>query len=507
MSDLVARFQQLLADTRSGENADTVSLVINLLAPTTAEVLKLCTIPDQFNAELICVLVPALGVEDSARLIEEFSTLSIVTPSEEHWAVHDKVRQQIFRSWLQPERRAEFTTASVRLAAHFARLAETSTGAQRETARRRHMFHLFGADADAGFAEFERLERKARHELRFAECAALIRLIYQYDPVLTREQRLWLAYHDGKLAIDQRNWERAELLLGQIIATDGVAPKLGAVARVRLGLVYGERREWTRAVMVLEQALGMARSNEDCAEILPRILRELGNAYRETARLDLAYLHLQESISVAESQQAWASLGNAYNSVGTLHLKQREAREAIQAFEQSLANLDKARDVFRSGQVLNNLGIAYAELGEWQDSERYYERSLDVRKRAGDSSGQATVLNNLAHVRANQGDLAEAIATTREAVAIFETMRDPHNAVQAQVNLGRYMWRAGKRAEARQALTEAASTYSRLGRENDAAHVQQDLASLDEKKGLPWWAWLAVVVAFAIIVLSVASST
>ena len=72
---------------------------------------------------------------------------------------------------------------------------------------------------------------------------------------------------------------------------------------------------------------------------------------------------LKESASLAAMRQGWSTYAIAYNSLGRLYLKQREARQAITAFQTALEKLEEAKDVLRASQVYNNIGLAYADLG------------------------------------------------------------------------------------------------------------------------------------------------
>ena len=265
------------------------------------------------------------------------------------------------------------------------------------------MYHLLGSDQDAGFEEFERLCRRARHQFRLTECAGLIRLVHDYDPVLTAEHAASLTYHEGKLASDQRAWKQAEKLFTCLVQPSAASSRLCAKAHVRLGYVSAEQGKHQEAIDSYLRAREIAESDGEAAEILPRILHELGAVHRDMGDIEAAEQLLKQSASLAAMRQGWSTYAIAYNSLGRLYLKQREARQAITAFQTALEKLEEAKDVLRASQVYNNIGLAYADLGDWQDSESWFLKSLDIKRLSGDVFEQALALNNLSRVYANQG--------------------------------------------------------------------------------------------------------
>lgn len=504
MVDLVAEFQRL-ADVGADQPGEQTNLLLNTLSPVLARRIRLCAIPHQFDAELLAVLEPEIAREEAQRLCEEVARFSVVTAAGDQWAIHDSARGEIFASWLAPAHRPEFTYTSRRLADHFRQQAAGLGGAERETALRQYMYHLLGSDVDAGYAEFARLVRKARHELRFSECAALIRLADDYRPLFSREQQLWLRYYEGKLALDERNWALAPSILNEVAGAGDLPPKLAIAVRLRLAQIGTEARNWESAVPVLEEALSISSTAPHHTDLHARALCELGIAYRELGRYEDARKILLASIDHATRESAWASLATAFDSAGLLHLKQQKPREAIEAFRESLDYLEKANDVFRSADVHDHLGVAYAQLGEWSDSEKHHEQSLRIAHQAGDNFGRAAALNNLARVHASQGKLVEAVDAVKEAVGIFDALKDPYAAAQARQNLGKYLLRAGDRDAGRQSLLDSASAFDALGKRNEGENVRRDIANLEDP-GLPWWAWVAIAVAGLFVLLVTAGA-
>ena len=351
---------------------DSAELLLEVMDARAAKLLRLCAIPHRFDADVLEALAPGFERSEVETRCEDFSRLSFVSAYADGWGLHDGVRQHFFSQWLKPRFAEEFAAASRRLVEFFEKRIKDSQGEAAETARWRRMFHLIGAHKESGFREFELLLRRARHNRSYGvlrqagiqqlvgrpavdECSQLVRLVHEYDGFLGPRCRLWLAYHEAKLSADLRDLERAETGYKEVLNDPDSSPEQRSAAFVRLGYVYNERRNWDDAIQCYERGLVLAESTESMRHTLPRILQDLGAAYRDKGDLERAEVLLKRSVELAQEQDNLSSLALAYNSLGTLALKRRDVAAAVAAFEKSLDALVRNKDVFRTAQVHNNL--------------------------------------------------------------------------------------------------------------------------------------------------------
>src|SRR5207249_10629346 len=103
------------------------------------------------------------------------------------------------------------------------------------------MFYVIGASRAEGLTECERLCRQRREEMRLGQCETLIKLVHEYDRVLNPFEKAILAYHEGKLAADRRQWSTAEELYNRVLATEGVSTQLQVKTLCRLGMNNDEQ--------------------------------------------------------------------------------------------------------------------------------------------------------------------------------------------------------------------------------------------------------------------------
>ena len=492
-------FARQLESSAADPIARAVTMTDSLVGAELGQSLRLCALPHEFDATILRVMMPQLSAEEARQRVETFAELSVVQSNSAAHAIHDSWRRELLRWWLRDEQRDTFAAASLALAGHFARERDASSGTQAEKALRQHMYHLLGADQGAGFTEFESLCRRARHDWRFAECAALIRLVHDYDDVLVPARRAALAYHEGKLAADLRNWAKAANVFSELATNPDADLAYRINAFVRLGNSQRNLGQTALAIISLERALQLATSPQG-TEHRWRVLQELGDACREAGQLALAEKMLKGALLAAESSRS-ADLAGLQTSLGLLYRRQREPAAAVAALTKSLELLVASGDVFRPAQVYNNLGLARRDLREWLEAEAAFTESLKLKKKAGDLSGQANVLQNLGLVHAQQGHLTQAISAATEAARLFESQGDLRLAGVVNEALASYNERSGNGAVSRAHLEKARALFESAGDLSGVARVQAALAPA--RHWLPWWAWLFIAVTALLLVAGI----
>ena len=123
-------------DCGTGYTEASAELLLEVMDPGAAKLLRLCAIPHQFDADIVHTLAPRLDRAEIQQRCEEFARLSFVCADADGWALHDGVRRHFFSQWLMPQSAEEFASASRRLAAFFKERARRSQGEPAETARR-----------------------------------------------------------------------------------------------------------------------------------------------------------------------------------------------------------------------------------------------------------------------------------------------------------------------------------------------------------------------------------
>ncbi|SRR6266545_1943583 len=508
MDKRLEEFQQLLNELSAKGSGGAVDLLLKQMDPDEARCLRLCAIPHEFDVSILRTLAPELSDAQANKYFDAFSKLSLIAKRNESLAMHEESRRYLFDQWLEPGRQAEFGAASRRLTEYFAAQATqlqtitaTETSDVVERAMRNRMFHLIGASRAEGLAEFERICRQRREEMRLGTCETLIKLVHEYDGVLQPVEAATVAYHEGKLPADRQQWKTAEELFSRVLATEGVSTQLKVKTLCRLGIISDAQRRWAAAIDFFKQGLERADERPDCFAQIIHLHLNLGSTYRDSGQLPRAEELLQKGITLAKNAHDLSSLADGYNSLGTLYLKLNDLPKAVGTYELSLKHLAELGDEFRPAQVYNNLGNAYANQRDWQKSEEFFRRSLEIKRQAGDNSGQAMTLTNLERVYRAQQQPQRAIEACEKATVLFGEVRDEYNMAVVKRLLGRIYRATGNKDLARRAFNEAAELFARCKEHAEADATRKEAKELDRKFSLPWWVVLAIVLFVLFLIL------
>lgn len=471
----IEAFRRLLESARSGNTADSpVLLTDRLVGPMAGELLRCCAVPHEFDVALLA-RIGGLSIEAAEQRYAQFTELSLVQIGETSLSVHERWRQPLWRWWLADEQRARFVALNETLVEWFTRPANP-TG--EDPAARRRMFHLLGCRHDDGWAEFNRLFRTARHRRRFSECSLLLALVGEYAPRLSAHELALLRYHEGKIAIDLRRWQAALPLLRSVVGNSDVDERLRVNAQARLGHALRQLQQPGEALAVLMRALALADAHPAVAPSRWRVLYELGEVQRDLRQLPRAADTLASALASAGNAED-ADVAGVLNSLGTVQLMLRDTDAAIGSFDASLEQLRRQGDALRRGTVLNNLGLARLERCDWPAAESAFADSLQSKRAAGDLHGQATTLLNLGRAQAAQGRGAAALKSADEAEQLFKHCGDANGAALARQARGR------------------------LG----ATGMEAKRSVVDPpRSGLPWWAWMLIVLGVLLLGLVVVGS-
>lgn len=471
--DFVDKFRQLLSKfSQPGKN---VGLEFLLEELEQAHLLRLCAIPHLFSPAVLRVLDPALDEKESETACDEFAGLSVVRAAPEGLSLLDDDRHYLFRQWLEPEHLNELSAVSERLAQYYQDYKDEGAGNQAAAER---MFHLVPVNQPEALSLFEKLFQMRRNELRVGECDLLVEFMHEYDILLTPSTAASLSYHEGTLAADRYQWERAEKLFHETLGNSALTKELAIKTKNRLGMLYAAQRKWQEAIEYYQEALSEAAASSESYQERYMLLHDLGVVYRDSGlELDRAEELLRESIELAEPDRNFTGAATAYNSLGTLYLKFRDNEQAAKAYNKSLALLEATGENLKRAQVLNNLGLVYNAQDKYDKSRHYFEQSIKITERVGDTLNLAKSLLNLGHACWKMEERERAVENIEQACGKFKEMRNHYLQAFATRDLARYYQQLGRDERASQAYMSAIELLEKSGEYEQAQRTRKELAS------------------------------
>lgn len=497
----LAAFRSLIESAAQQSDAERpVTLTDRLVGPHWSPLLRRCAIVHAFTPALLGLLggLDAVAAEERYAAFTELSLMQINADS---LSVHERWRAPLWRWWLAPEQAAEFRAVNEQLVAWF---TQPSDPRGDDSAGRRRMFHLLGCRLADGLALFEQQFRLARHRRRFSECALLLGLVREYEPLLDGGQRAQLRYHEGKLAGDGQRWDAAVALLQTVVADQQAGARLRLNAQVRVAHALRQLGRNADAQALLRLAMAQAEREADAGRSRWRVLAELGEIQRNAGFVEAAASTLQQALDQAGDDPE-ADRAGLLNALGTAQLRGRDTPAAIASFRASLAQLAHDGDGLRPGTVLNNLGLAQLEACDWAQAEASLRDSLACKREAGDRAGQATTWLNLARALAAQGRSQAAHEAAAQALAVFTELGRSEGVAMAQTALQRHA-QAAANSDATPAWQSAAAhggagTGTAAGAAVGAGAGTGAGTGAGASRGLPWWAWVLIVLGLGLLAL------
>lgn len=464
MSDLIAQFAAIL-DQASVAGVGSTELLVRQLGAE-GELIRRCAITHQFTPEVLRALDPSLDRTGAEQAFHRLARLSLVIRSPDGLALHDRAREELFALWLAPEKRELLREISARLIAYLDPLVQAAAGAEQEKLIRRRLFHLIAVDQDAGIAAFEEAFEESRDKLRYTACDNVLRMVREYDSILTPANRARVIYREAKLALDRGTADHALALFTAVAAEPSLDLQTRAKALNGIGRAHADRCRWKKAALAFLEALQFADQHADTQEYRCVFLENLAAVYRDTGHVEAAETLLTESARLAAVSPRTEFAASVHNTFGTLYLRGAQPEKAIVSLRESLGHLPE--DDFGRAKVYNNLGLAAMRVPDLAASEEWFQRSLEMKALAGDTVGQANTHINLVRLYREQRNPDKAVAAAAMAADLFSRVFFWKDAGNASAMLTRFYIEANKPAEAAQAMIASIRAYER-------AHADEEL--------------------------------
>ncbi len=152
-----------------------------------------------------------------------------------------------------------------------------------------------------------------------------------------------------------------------------------------VGLVYGDRSEYGRALEYYQHAL---RIFEELGDKIGQawVVNNIGNIYNESSDYERALEHYQRSLrlygELGDKRGQAAVLGN----IGRIYSGRSEYGRALEHYQRALRLFEELGDKWGQAIVLANLGEVYTKLGRFREAERYLLQAIQIDSSLGTQS-------------------------------------------------------------------------------------------------------------------------
>jgi tetratricopeptide (TPR) repeat protein len=288
--------------------------------------------------------------------------------------------------------------------------------------------------------------------------------------------RLGLVYREmGEVSKAIDYYEQALATYRQLDDRQGEADSLG-----NLGLVCYSTGDLSRAIDHHQLALAIHletgyRRGEASS------LGNLGLACRVMGNLARALSHHQEALAIY--RQIGDRRGEA-DQLGNLGLVYRLTGDLPRASQCHQLALDISRGIgYRKGEAdqLGHLGVVFADSGELPQAMQHHQLALGIHRELAYHWGAAVNLSNLGNVYYAMGDLQQAHQHYQKALDIDRAMGYRRAEATALCNLGVIYADTGQVSRALQCFEEALMVFEAIGMPLQAETVRSNIIELREQ--------------------------
>ncbi len=361
--------------------------------------------------------------------------------------------------------------------------------------------HQHRGDYDRALDHYHRALKQALNSDQRAEYSRLIGLIWQRKGDTDRAQH-WLEAaldeiargHEqvsdivrGRIYADmalfymykedylhaERWGQNAVAVLEQTEELSDLAKSLNA-----LGGAYYFQNRWRDASHQVERALNIQRQIGDQMGIALS-LSNLGVLYTVDGQWDKAIDAFNQAIAMFGEMGAMeTTLSNAHNNIAYIYIHQGKLDLAEVHLQESLAIGRKTRSTLQVAERLNNLGLCRLIKGDYLEAEKYVAESIDLCHRNNEQAPLAEATRYMAEIKLASGDEAAALKVCQQAIIVANKAGSKVNEGAALRVLAQIHLRNEEYQQAKQAATVSLRLLTEVNHVYEAARTQVVIAEI-----------------------------
>jgi class 3 adenylate cyclase/tetratricopeptide (TPR) repeat protein len=246
--------------------------------------------------------------------------------------------------------------------------------------------------------------------------------------------------------------------------TDRSVPDRAVKALARAGDLARWRMESRAAIDLYQQALDLARPDDQWGKMEAKILSAIGEARYWLGEFEAARSSMTRALQVAGTE-AWIRChANRFLADIVLNIDGKPD-QAEPLFQEALAAARELEDPFAIARTLLMAGWAPYWKGDLARARQRFEEALRVAQanREGDEWAEARALVSLTSVILPVGTVSESLPLGERALELGRHIDDPFTVAVAQENVGNALRRLMHLDEAFPHLDQAVRTFRDLG--------------------------------------------
>jgi tetratricopeptide (TPR) repeat protein len=166
------------------------------------------------------------------------------------------------------------------------------------------------------------------------------------------------------------------------------------------------------------------------------ILKSLGLVHLKYGNSKQALIYFTRFSIVCRKAGEDKKLAYVFNAIGRTYDQMNDPDTALEWLDKSIRLSKTIQDKSQEAIALSNMGQVYCDVGEEEKAMNVFQQCFQIRKETGDLRGQVGVLNNICRIYSGRGEYRKVIEKLQEALVIAVEIGD--NRMQALVlnNIG-----------------------------------------------------------------------
>ena len=172
---------------------------------------------------------------------------------------------------------------------------------------------------------------------------------------------------------------------------------------INLGNCYSSKGNFMKSIEIGNEAIAfldtISQLNEKGREaIFATIYRNLGLAYRNLGKIEVAFKFLNKSLLLAKEAKDNAGILHTFVNLANVYSDKGKPQKSIEFSLKALELNNLVKDSAIESTAYMNLGNAYRTLGDFRKSIQYYEQALPIARKIGLRAVESRCLANLSNV-------------------------------------------------------------------------------------------------------------
>ena len=243
-----------------------------------------------------------------------------------------------------------------------------------------------------------------------------------------------------------------------------------------------ELKNFDSAIIEGDKALKVARRNTDSISVA-ELKRHIGVANYFKGKYDVAAANFYESIAILEKKKDIKRLAPVYNELAKLYRKTKVLDRALENYNKATAIYTELKDTSGISMILNESGVVYEYKEDYKEALNRYTSSLKLAEAAGDSLSVSYSLSNIAGVYVIEKKYPEAEENLLRALNIRQLLKDSFTIALTFSDLGVAMNAKGDYPKAIKYLTLSNRVAEKLKYPELQSNNYNELASVAQKQG------------------------